>query len=278
MKREVPATPFKVDGPNTTWTSSTDSPEKPADQLSGQPATMSAINNQPANPAQEAVSLASRAKRGQGSAAASGGSAQWGGSTASGHQIPPGLHQHNTIQQHMYQQQVNQIDPMQLEQLSESLVNAKAEANYQQLRQQAQQEVEQTRQQAGSNHQMLQEQVYQKLSQLSQEKQMLKMREREREKQTHAQAQQRLEQLQHEAENHITRLSDDNKRLQAELEDTLKAAEGQMTFVKLRAEAERQRAVAELRELSSKLGAAHRANKDAYSHPDRAASASGSVM
>jgi len=154
MKREVPATPFKVDGPNSTWTSSTDSPEKLAEQQSG-PAPMMHISDQPANPTQEAISLANKLKRGQGSAAASGGSAQWGGSSASGqHGISPSLHQHNTIQQHMYQQQVNQIEPAQLEQLLEPLANAKAEANYQQLRQQAQQEVEHIKQQAGNNHQM----------------------------------------------------------------------------------------------------------------------------
>jgi len=167
----------------------------------------------------------------------------------------------------LYQQQVNQIDPAQLEQLLESLVNAKAEANYQQLRQQAQQEVEHIRQQAGNNHQMLQEQVYQKLQQLSQEKQMLEMRE----KQTHQQAQQRFEQLQQEAGNQIKRLSEDNMRLQEELEDSRKAAEGQMNFVKLQAEAERQRAVAELKELSSKL-------ETIMTHPERVGSASGKMM
>ena len=267
MKREVPATPFKVDGPNSTWTSSTDSPEKLAEQQSQQAAVMH-ISDQPANPTQEAISLANRLKRGQGSAAASGGSAQWGGSSASGqHGVPPSLHQHNTIQQHMYQQQVNQIDPTQLEHLLESLVNVKAEANYQQLRQQAQQEVESIRQQAGNNHQMLQEQVYQKLQQLNQEKQMLEMRER----QTHQQAQQRFEQLQQEAVNQIKKLSEDNMRLQAELEDSRKSAEGQVNFVKLQAESERQRAVAELKELSSKL-------EVIMTHPDRVGSTSGTMM
>ena len=267
MKREVPATPFKVDGPNSTWTSSTDSPEKLAEQQSQQAAIMH-ISHQPANPTQEAISLANRLKRGQGSAAASGGSAQWGGSSASGqHGVPPSLHQHNTIQQHMYQQQVNQIDPTQLEQLLESLVNAKAEANYQQPRQQAQQEVESIRQQAGNNHQMLQEQVYQKLQQLNQEKQMLEMRER----QTHQQAQQRFEQLQQEAVNQIKKLSEDNMRLQAELEDSRKSAEGQVNFVKLQAESERQRAVAELKELSSKL-------EVIMTHPERVGSTSGTMM
>ena len=106
----------RVDGLNSTWTSSTDSPQKLEDQPSSQPATMTAGSNQPANPAQDAATLASRPRRGQGSAAASGGSAQWGGSSSSGPQIPPSLHQHNTIQQHMHQQQVNQIDPVQLEQ------------------------------------------------------------------------------------------------------------------------------------------------------------------
>jgi regulator of protease activity HflC (stomatin/prohibitin superfamily) len=77
----------------------------------------------------------------------------------------------------MYQQQINQIDPAQLDQLLESLVKAKAEANYQQLRQTAQRQVDAIRQQAGNDHQALQGQVYQKLSQLNQEKQILEMRE-----------------------------------------------------------------------------------------------------
>ena len=112
-----------------------------------------------------------------------------------------------------------------------------------------------------------QEQVYQKLQQLSQEKQVLEMRE----KQTHQQAQQRFEQLQQEAGNQIKRLSEDNMRLQAELEDSRKSAEGQMNFVKLQAETERQRAVAELKELSSKLEAI-------MTHPERVGSASGTMM
>jgi len=64
-----------------------------------------------------------------------------------------------------------------LDQLLESLVKAKAEANYQQLRQTAQRQVDAIRQQAGNDHQALQAQVYQKLSQLNQEKQILEMRE-----------------------------------------------------------------------------------------------------
>ena len=160
MKRVVPATPFKVDGPNSTWTSSTDSPEKLVEQ-------MSIYGNQPDDPAQEVATVTKVSKRGQGSASAAGGSAHWGGSTESGHQS---LRRHNTIQQNMYQQQINQIDPAQLDQLLESLVKAKAEANYQQLRQTAQRQVDAIRQQAGNDHQALQGQVYQKLSQLNQEK------------------------------------------------------------------------------------------------------------
>ena len=107
---------------------------------------------------------------------------------------------------------------------------------------------------------------------------MLEMREQR----TQEQAQQQIEQLQHKADSHITRLSDDNRRLQAQLEETRKSADGQVALVQYQAEAERQRAVAELRELSSNLEVAHQklmgANKDAYSHPDRVTSATGSVM
>ena len=70
-----------------------------------------------------------------------------------GVQLPTGLHQYNTqhLQQNMVKQQVNQVDPEQLEQLLESLVKARVENNYHQMRQAAQQEIEMIRQQAGSN-------------------------------------------------------------------------------------------------------------------------------
>jgi hypothetical protein len=53
MKRDVPATPFEVDGPNSTWTSS-DSPENPVGQL----ATMTQAG------AQEVATMTTLAKRG----------------------------------------------------------------------------------------------------------------------------------------------------------------------------------------------------------------------
>ena len=60
-----------------------------------------------------------------------------------GVQLPTGLHQYNTqhLQQNMVKQQVNQVDPEQLEQLLESLVKARVENNYHQMRQAAQQEI-----------------------------------------------------------------------------------------------------------------------------------------
>ena len=110
MKRDGPATPFKVDGPNSTWTSSSDSLENPVGQL----ATMTQAG------AQEVATMTTLAKRGQRSSSSNaGGAAQQDGSTSTGQQIPPSLHQFNTqnVQQNLFQQQVNQVDPEQLEQL-----------------------------------------------------------------------------------------------------------------------------------------------------------------
>ena len=87
MKRDVPATPFKVDGPNSTWTSSSESPENPVGQLS---TTIQASS-------QEVANMTTLAKRGQkSSSSTAGGAAQQGGSASAGQQIPPSLHQYNT--------------------------------------------------------------------------------------------------------------------------------------------------------------------------------------
>ena len=81
MKRDVPATPFKVDGPNSTWTS----PENPVGQL----ATMTQAG------AQEVATMTTLARRGQRSSSSNaGGAAQQGGSTSTGQQVPPSLHQY----------------------------------------------------------------------------------------------------------------------------------------------------------------------------------------
>ena len=89
MKRDVPATPFEVDGPNSTWTSSSDSPENPVGQLP----TMTQAG------AQEVATMTTPAKRGQRSSSPNaGGAAQQGGSTPTGQQIPPSLHQYNMQQ------------------------------------------------------------------------------------------------------------------------------------------------------------------------------------
>ena len=75
----------------------------------------------------------------------------------------------------MFQQQVNQVDPEQLEQLLGSLVKARVENNYHQMRQAAQQhEIEIIRQQAGSNQQALHNHVQERLQQVQQEKQTMK--------------------------------------------------------------------------------------------------------
>ena len=75
MKRDVPATPFKVDGPNSTWTSSSELPENPVGQL----ATMTRAG------AQEMATMTTLAKQGQRSSLSNaGGAAQQGGSASTG--------------------------------------------------------------------------------------------------------------------------------------------------------------------------------------------------
>ena len=117
MKPDVPATPFKVDDPTSTWTSSYDSPETPVGQLT------STIHSS----AQEMANVASLTRRGHRSpSSTAGGTAHWDGSATAGQQIPTSLHQYKTqnVQQNMFQQQVNQVDPEQLEQFLESMVKA----------------------------------------------------------------------------------------------------------------------------------------------------------
>ena len=63
MKQDVPATPFKVDGPNSTWTSSSDAPENPLGQLS---TTIQASS-------QEMANMTTLAKRGQRSSSSTAG-------------------------------------------------------------------------------------------------------------------------------------------------------------------------------------------------------------
>ena len=75
MKRDVPATPFKVDGPNSIWTSSSELPENPVGQL----ATMTRAG------AQEMATMTTLAKQGQRSSSSNaGGAAQQGGSASTG--------------------------------------------------------------------------------------------------------------------------------------------------------------------------------------------------
>ena len=75
MKRDVPTTPFKIDGPNSTWTSSSELPENPVGQLT----TMTRAG------AQEMATMTTLAKQGQRSSSSNaGGAAQQGGSVSTG--------------------------------------------------------------------------------------------------------------------------------------------------------------------------------------------------
>ena len=97
MKRDALATPFKIDGPTSTWTSSSDSPENPVSQLTHATQTST----------QEVAVMSSMTRRGQrSSSSTAGGAAQGDGSSTAGQQVPTGLHQYNfqNIQQNMFQQ------------------------------------------------------------------------------------------------------------------------------------------------------------------------------
>ena len=256
MKRDVPATPFKV-GPNSTWTS----PENPVGQL----ATMTQAG------AQEVAAMTTLARRGQRSSSSNaGGAAQQGGSTSTGQQIPPSLHQYNTQNvQNLFQQQVNQVDPEQLEQLLDSLVRARVENSYHQMREAARQEVEHIRQQAGNDQRALQDHVLERLQQLQHEKQTVEMREQ----QNTEQAKQRCEQVQQQADVRIAQMAESNRQLKLELHEVQKAAEGQVAYVARQAELDRDRAEKELQMLGAKLEAAHQQLKNS----ERVASIVGSI-
>ena len=70
----------------------------------------------------------------------------------------------------------------------------------------------------------------------------------------------------------LTRLSEDNRRLQIEPQQVQKAAEGQVAYVARQAELDRERAVKELQMLGAKLEAAHQIDE-----PEGVASMSGSI-
>ena len=263
MKCDVPATPFKVDGPNSTWTSSSESPENPVGQLS---TTIQASS-------QEMANMTTLAKRGQRSSSpTAGGAAQQGGSASTGQQILPSLHQYNTqnVQPNLFQQQVNQVDPEQLEQLLDSLVRARVENSYHQMREAAPQEIEHIKQQAGNNQKALQDHILERLQQLQQEKQTVEIRGQ----QNTEQAKQLCEQIQQQADIRIAQMAENNRQLKLELHEVQKAAEGQVAYVARQAELDRDRAVKELQMLGAKLEAAHQQLRNS----ERVASMAGSLI
>ena len=195
------------------------------------------------------------AKRGQRSSSSNAGrAAQQGGSTSAGQQIPS-LHQYNTqnVQQNLFQQQVNQVDPEQLEQLLYSLVRARVENNYHRMREAARKEVEHIRQQAGNNQKALQEHVLERLQQLQNEKQTVEKREQ----QNTEQAKQWCEHIQQQADARIAQMAESNRQLGLEIHEVQRAAEGQAAYIARQAELDRERAVKELQMLGAKLEAAH---------------------
>ena len=213
------------------------------------------------------------AKRGQrSSSSTAGGAAQQGGSASTGQQILPSLHQYNAqnVQQNLFQQQVNQVDPEQLEQLLDSLVRARVENSYHQMREAAQQEIEHIRQQAGNNQKALQDHILERLQQLQQEKQTVEIREQ----QNTEQAKQLCEQIQQQADIRVAQMAENNRQLRLELHEVQKAAEGQVAYVARQAELDRDRAVKELQMLGAKLEAAHQQLRNS----ERVASMAGSLI
>ena len=275
MKREVPATPFKVVGNDGSFTTSSESPQMTSEGVEQGPPM---IQDQPATSAMQACA-SSDLRRGS-QTTGTGHSSQRGGGSHASQGIPPSLHQHNTqnIQQTTYQQQVNQIDPQQLDQLLESLVRARVENGYHHMRQAAQHEIESIRQQAGNDQLTLQAQVQSRLDELQREKQSVEFREQQntaharqmlehmhrekksielREQQNTAQARQMIDKMHLEAEGRIQQLSQDNQKLVAELQEAQRSAENRVAHATRQAELERERAVQELRVLGAKLEAAH---------------------
>ena len=167
-KRSVPATPFHVVGPGGSFTTSSESPMTQPAVGSDEVAPAHASLQQPSASTSHACvvapgpivsqEMASSAETGQFRFGE--GHGQPGGPNVA--QFNTQYRQENTFNQentqqnfhahHSVYQQVNQVvDPQQLEALVSSLVEARVESNYHQMRMAAQQEIEAIRSQAGTN-------------------------------------------------------------------------------------------------------------------------------
>ena len=185
-KRSVPATPFHVVGPGGSFTTSSESPMTQPAGGSDEVAPAHASLQQPSASTSHACvvapgpivsqEMASSAETGQFRFGE--GHGQPGGPNVA--QFNTQYRQENTFNQentqqnfhahHSVYQQVNQVvDPQQLEALVSSLVEARVESNYHQMRMAAQQEIEAIRSQAGTNQQALEEALRGRLAQIQSE-------------------------------------------------------------------------------------------------------------
>ena len=185
-KRSVPATPFHVVGPGGSFTTSSESPMTQPAVGSDEVAPAHASLQQPSASTSHACvvapgpivsqEMASSAETGQFRFGE--GHGQPGGPNVT--QFNTQYRQENTFNQentqqnfhahHSVYQQVNQVvDPQQLEALVSSLVEARVESNYHQMRMAAQQEIEAIRSQAGTNQQALEEALRGRLAQIQSE-------------------------------------------------------------------------------------------------------------
>ena len=179
-KRSVPATPFHVVGPGGSFTTSSESPMTQPAVGSDEVAPAHASLQQPCVVAPGPIvsqEMASSAETGQAFRFGEGHGLPGGPSVAqfnTQYRQENAFNQKNTQQNfhahHSLYQQVNQVvDPQQLEALVASLVEARVESNYHQMRMAAQQEIEAIRSQAGTNQQALEEALRGRLAQIQSE-------------------------------------------------------------------------------------------------------------
>ena len=140
MKREQPATPFRVVGPDhSEWTTSSESPDQPMQSASNMPAIRDAVS-QDALQSTAATTTMQRGRRTSSSGQAAAGSST-GQDGASLNQFNTQNIQQNTLNhlQHNvhHTQSINHmVDPQQLEQMVNATVQYRVEATVSQMRDQ----------------------------------------------------------------------------------------------------------------------------------------------
>ena len=140
MKREQPATPFRVVGPDhSEWTTSSESPDQPMQSASNMPAIRDAVS-QDALQSTSATTTMQRGRRTSSSGQAAAGSST-GQDGASLNQFNTQNIQQNTLNhlQHNvhHTQSINHmVDPQQLEQMVNATVQYRVEATVSQMRDQ----------------------------------------------------------------------------------------------------------------------------------------------